>query len=41
MRLNVPSIASQFLRSRLTKVCVAIAGATPAEMIEKIGRAHV
>jgi 3-dehydroquinate dehydratase/shikimate dehydrogenase len=35
MRLNVPSIASQFLRSRLTKVCVAIAGATPAEMIEK------
>jgi 3-dehydroquinate dehydratase / shikimate dehydrogenase len=35
MRLNVPNIASQFLRSRLTKVCVAIIGATPAEMIEK------
>lgn len=35
MRLNVPSIASQFLRSRLTKVCVSIAGSTAAEMIEK------
>ena len=35
MRLNVPGIASHFLRSRITKVCVAIAGATPAEMIEK------
>jgi 3-dehydroquinate dehydratase/shikimate dehydrogenase len=31
----VPSIAPQLLRSRLTKVCVAIVGATPAEMIEK------
>ena len=35
MRLNVPGIASHFLRSRITKVCVAIAGSTPAEMIEK------
>jgi len=35
MRSNVPSIAPQLLRSRLTKVCVAITGATPAEMIEK------
>ena len=35
MSTNVPSIAPQLLRSRLTKVCVAIIGATPAEMIEK------
>jgi 3-dehydroquinate dehydratase/shikimate dehydrogenase len=35
MSLNVPSHASQFLRSRIAKVCVAIAGATPAEMIDK------
>jgi 3-dehydroquinate dehydratase/shikimate dehydrogenase len=35
MSLNVPSHASQFLRSRIAKVCVSIAGATPAEMIEK------
>lgn len=35
MRLNVPGITNQFLRSRITKVCVAIAGSTPAEMIEK------
>jgi len=35
MRLNVPSIAPQFLRSRLTKVCVAIIGSTAAEMIDK------
>jgi 3-dehydroquinate dehydratase/shikimate dehydrogenase len=35
MRSNVPSLATQILRSRLTKVCVAIIGATPAEMIEK------
>ena len=35
MRLNVPGNASQFLRSRLTKVCVSIAGSTPAEMIDK------
>ena len=35
MSLNVPGLASHFLRSRITKVCVAIAGATPAKMIEK------
>ncbi len=35
MSLNVPGLASHFLRSRITKVCVAIAGSTPAEMIEK------
>jgi len=35
MSLNLPGIASQFLRFRITKVCVAIAGATPSEMIEK------
>ena len=35
MRSNLPSIAPQLLRSRLTKVCVAIIGTTPAEMIEK------
>lgn len=31
----MPGITNQFLRSRITKVCVAIAGSTPAEMIEK------
>src|ERR1700709_1513840 len=35
MRANVPSVVPQFLRSRIGKVCVAIIGATPAEMIEK------
>ena len=35
MRVNVPTVAPQFLRSRIGKVCVAITGATPAEMIEK------
>src|ERR1039457_2057686 len=35
MRTNVPTLAPQLLRSRLTKVCVAIIGTTPAEMIEK------
>jgi 3-dehydroquinate dehydratase/shikimate dehydrogenase len=35
MRANVPSVAPQFLRSRIGKVCVAIIGATPAEMLEK------
>ncbi len=35
MRSNLPTVAPQLLRSRLTKVCVAIIGATPAEMIEK------
>ncbi|MGD0798198.1 MAG: shikimate dehydrogenase [Acidobacteriaceae bacterium] len=32
---NPPNMASQFLRSRIAKVCVAIIGSTPAEMIEK------
>jgi 3-dehydroquinate dehydratase/shikimate dehydrogenase len=35
MRVNVPSVSPQFLRSRIGKVCVAIIGATPAEMLEK------
>ena len=35
MESNVPSLAPQLLRSRLSKVCVAIIGSTPAEMIEK------
>ena len=35
MRMNVPSVAPQFLRSRIGKVCVAIIGSTAAEMIEK------
>lgn len=35
MNSTVPSIAPQLLRSRLSKVCVAIIGNTPAEMIEK------
>jgi len=35
MRTNLPTVAPQLLRSRLTKVCVAIVGSTPAEMIEK------
>ena len=35
MRANVPSVAPQFLRSRIGKVCVAIIGTTAAEMIEK------
>ena len=35
MRSNLPTVAPQLLRSRLTKVCVAIIGSTPAEMIEK------
>ncbi len=35
MRVNVPSLAPQLLRSRIGKVCVAIIGATPAEMLEK------
>jgi 3-dehydroquinate dehydratase / shikimate dehydrogenase len=35
MRSNPPSMASLFLRSRIAKVCVAIIGSTPAEMIEK------
>src|SRR5690348_16631992 len=35
MRMNVPTVAPQFLRSRIGKVCVAITGTTPAEMLEK------
>jgi 3-dehydroquinate dehydratase/shikimate dehydrogenase len=35
MRSNVPTAAFQILRSRISKVCVAIIGATPAEMIDK------
>ncbi len=35
MRANVPSVAPQFLRSRIGKVCVAIIGSTAAEMLEK------
>src|SRR5882757_1446984 len=35
MRVNVPSVAPQFLRSRIGKVCVAIIGNTAAEMLEK------
>jgi 3-dehydroquinate dehydratase/shikimate dehydrogenase len=35
MSTTVPTLAPQLLRSRLSKVCVAIIGSTPAEMIEK------
>ena len=35
MKSTALSLAPQLLRSRLTKVCVAIIGPTPAEMIEK------
>src|SRR6201996_3162494 len=35
MRVNVPSVTPQFLRSRIGKVCVAIIGNTAAEMLEK------
>jgi len=35
MRSNPPMLASQFLRSLVTRVCVAIVGNSPAEMIEK------
>jgi len=35
MRSNVPTVAPQFLRSRIGKVCVAITGSTPTEMLEK------
>jgi 3-dehydroquinate dehydratase/shikimate dehydrogenase len=35
MRSNVPTAAFQILRSRISKVCVAIIGSTPAEMLEK------
>jgi 3-dehydroquinate dehydratase/shikimate dehydrogenase len=33
--MNVPSVAPQFLRSRIGKVCVAIIGSTATEMIER------
>jgi 3-dehydroquinate dehydratase/shikimate dehydrogenase len=35
MRVNVPSVVPQFLRSRIGKVCVAIIGSTASEMLEK------
>src|SRR3954453_20693311 len=35
MRVNVPSVVPQFLRTRIGKVCVAIIGSSAAEMIEK------
>src|SRR5579884_1692595 len=35
MSTTVPTLAPQLLRSRLSKVCVAIIGSTPGEMIEK------
>ena len=35
MRTNVPTAAFQILRSRISKICVAIIGTTPTEMIEK------
>jgi 3-dehydroquinate dehydratase / shikimate dehydrogenase len=35
MRTNVPTVVPQFLRSRIGKVCVAIIGSTPTEMLEK------
>ncbi len=35
MRTDVPTVVPQFLRSRIGKVCVAIIGSTPAEMLEK------
>ena len=31
----MPTIAPQLLRSRLSKICVAIIGSTPSEMVEK------
>src|ERR1700753_964322 len=35
MRVNLPSVTPQCLRPRMGKVCVAIIGTTPAEMLEK------
>jgi 3-dehydroquinate dehydratase / shikimate dehydrogenase len=35
MRVNVPNLPPQILRSRIGKICVAITGNTAAEMIEK------
>src|SRR6202453_206195 len=34
MRVNVPTVTPQFLRTRIGKLCVAIIGATPAEMLD-------
>lgn len=33
--MNVTSVAPQYLRSRIGKICVAIIGSTAAEMLEK------
>ena len=35
MRVNVPNIPTQILRSRIGKICVAVTGNTASEMIEK------
>jgi 3-dehydroquinate dehydratase/shikimate dehydrogenase len=35
MRSNLPTLAPQLLRSRLSKICVAIIGGRASEMIEK------
>jgi 3-dehydroquinate dehydratase/shikimate dehydrogenase len=35
MRVNVPNVSPQILRSRIGKICVAIIGNTAAEMLEK------
>jgi 3-dehydroquinate dehydratase/shikimate dehydrogenase len=35
VRTDVPTVVPQFLRSRIGKICVAIIGNTPAEMLEK------
>ncbi len=39
MRVNVPTVIPQVLRSRIGKICVAITGATTAEMLEKAAAA--
>lgn len=36
---TVTTLSPQFIRSRIGKVCVAIIGATPAEMVEKAAEA--
>lgn len=35
MRANVPTVIPPSLRSRISKICVAIIGSTPAELLEK------
>jgi 3-dehydroquinate dehydratase/shikimate dehydrogenase len=35
MNQTIPVVSPQFIRSRIGKVCVAIIGSTPAEMLEK------